>query len=239
MISLSSFALLGVLGGAVELDRAGLVQTMVSRPLVAAAVSGWVLGEPTLGLACGALLELLWLMDLPVGAALPPDEGLAGLLASAFAVSAPEGWPLEARAGLGVLVAVPFGYVGRLLEGAVRRWNSTLLRAARERVSSGRPLGASHWAGGLAFFVAGSLAAAAGGWLGCSAVRAASGSLPAPVVEALGWTAVFLPVVGAASVLSALRSARQRWLFCAGVIGSALLARVGGGALAWRGRWRV
>ena len=71
---IADYLLAGLVAMLTGLDRVALVQVMISRPLVAAPLTGLVLGNPLLGLEVGMLLELLWLGRLPVGAAIPPDD---------------------------------------------------------------------------------------------------------------------------------------------------------------------
>ena len=68
------YLLAGLVAMLTGLDRVALVQIMISRPLVAATLTGWVLGNPLIGMEIGMMLELLWLGRLPVGAAIPPDD---------------------------------------------------------------------------------------------------------------------------------------------------------------------
>ena len=69
--------LLGLLGWGtlVGVDLVSFPQAMLSRPLIAGAGAGLVLGEPVAGLQIGLLLELFALDVLPVGAARYPDYG--------------------------------------------------------------------------------------------------------------------------------------------------------------------
>ena len=48
-----------LLGGLLGLDVVSFPQAMVSRPLVAATVAGWLAGNATAGLLIGATLELI------------------------------------------------------------------------------------------------------------------------------------------------------------------------------------
>lgn len=230
----AELALLGVVGGALALDRTAVLQSMASRPLVASSLVGYLLGEPRLGLLCGLLLELFWVMDLPVGAAVPPDEVLAGILASAFAAASPTAWSVEARAALGVLTALPFASLGRRVDVAVRRWNAQLLDDVRRRLDAGEPprLGRTQLVGAVRFFGAGALAtvvgAAAGGWL----VRALVAWLPPSAVPALELAESALPVLGCAAVLAGLGVRRHAAAFSAGVLGG--FAARGAMAAPWR-----
>ena len=55
-------ALVALLGGVLALDGTSVGQFMLSRPVVAGALTGWMLGDPALGLLIGTLLELYLLL---------------------------------------------------------------------------------------------------------------------------------------------------------------------------------
>jgi mannose PTS system EIIC component len=61
-----------LLGGFVALDATSFPQVMISRPLVAGALTGFVLGDPVAGALVGGLLEVFHLSVLPIGAARYP-----------------------------------------------------------------------------------------------------------------------------------------------------------------------
>jgi mannose/fructose/N-acetylgalactosamine-specific phosphotransferase system component IIC len=215
--------LLALLGGVLELDRVAFLQVMASRPIVAGSIAGLLAGEATLGLLCGALLELVWIMDLPVGAAIPPNDTLAALLAAAFASMTPASWPAGARAGLGVLLALPWGYAGRALDQAVRRWNRKLLARARGAAALGRGPGRPHLAGAVAFFAAGVSATGLGALFGHTLLVPLGPRIPGGMLGVFEMVALGMPVVGVASMLTALRGRGHRWLFGAGFFGGLLL----------------
>ena len=64
---------LSLLLGLLSLDVTAIGQFMVSRPIVVGPLVGLVTGHPELGLTLGALTELLWIADVPVGSHLPMD----------------------------------------------------------------------------------------------------------------------------------------------------------------------
>ena len=72
--------LLGVLlGGVVGLDATSFPQAMYSRPFVAGALGGLIVGRPSEGVVIGLLLELFSLPVLPFGAAGYPEGGTAAV----------------------------------------------------------------------------------------------------------------------------------------------------------------
>ncbi|CAN5502926.1 hypothetical protein BH24GEM3_BH24GEM3_00560 [soil metagenome] len=85
-----TFLLLTLLGGWVALDGTSAGQVMLSRPLVAATLAGWIVGAPAEGAVLGLILEAFHLMVLPVGAARYPEGGPAAVAgAAAYATVAP------------------------------------------------------------------------------------------------------------------------------------------------------
>ena len=102
MLSPAQTAAAAVLGGLLALDATSVGQLMVSRPFVAAALGGALVGHPAQGMAVGVVLEALHLAVLPVGASRYPEGGPAGVAAGAvYAAHAP-----SADASATLLVAV-------------------------------------------------------------------------------------------------------------------------------------
>lgn len=116
-----SLVVLALFGGVVALDGVSLVQSMVSRPLAAGIVAGFILGDPVLGAQMGALLELFLLVAVPAGGGRMPEGGMATLVAVAAAVSAPG----PAGMALGVSAALVWGEVAGWTQSRLRIWNGT------------------------------------------------------------------------------------------------------------------
>ena len=57
---------IALLGGLLGLDVVSFPQAMISRPLVAATIAGWLIGDSATGLLVGAALELIALDTLPL-----------------------------------------------------------------------------------------------------------------------------------------------------------------------------
>ena len=60
--------------------------TLLSRPLVLGPLVGLVLGDMHQGIIIGASLELIFMGNIKVGAAIPPDVVTGGVLGTAFAI---------------------------------------------------------------------------------------------------------------------------------------------------------
>ena len=114
---------LSLLGGLLALDGTSLGQFMASRPIVAATLAGWVLGDPVGGLLLGTLLELLHISVLAVGGARFPEVGPASVVAVATAASGPGAGGIA----LGCMMALIWGQVGGASIVAFRRFNARSL----------------------------------------------------------------------------------------------------------------
>jgi len=120
-------------GTLVGLDLVSVPQAMISRPLVAGSVAGWLAGDVEAGLRIGVLLELFALDVLPVGAARYPDYGPATVGAVALGIGAPWELGLGVSAGLGLLLAVLGGWSLQI----VRRWNARAIQRRAAALAAG------------------------------------------------------------------------------------------------------
>ena len=74
------------------------------RPIVLCPLVGLVLGDLQTGLAVGASLELLFMGSISIGAYVPPNETVGGVLACAFAIQLGQG--TETAIALAMPIAV-------------------------------------------------------------------------------------------------------------------------------------
>ena len=120
-------------GTVVGLDLASVAQVMVTRPLVAGVVAGWIVGDVQAGLIVGATLELFAFEVLPFGAARYPDYGLGAVAAVATAAGAPG----VLGHGIGVVVGLAVAYMGEVGIQFVRQRNSIDVRRHRAGLDAG------------------------------------------------------------------------------------------------------
>ena len=118
-LDLLVFALLGAFLGA---DVVSFPQAMISRPIVAATLGGAFAGHAESGLLAGAVLEMLAMETLPVGASRYPEWGTASLVAGALAASGATMRPGAIVAGVFAGIATAWAgswsmYFGRRLNG--------------------------------------------------------------------------------------------------------------------------
>ena len=143
--------IVGVLG----LDQTAVAQVLLSQPLVGGVILGWSAGDPGSGLLAGAFFQFLCLTDLPVGASVPPDTALAGLIgvASFLLLGHPPGWGDQALLGLLAAGFLPVALLARETDVRVRRANRVWLSVTEKQLRHGRVRLAQAAAnGGLLFF---------------------------------------------------------------------------------------
>ena len=210
---------LSLVGGLLALDATSVGQFMVSRPLVAGLLTGWVVGDPTLGLVVGALLELYLLVSFPTGGARFPEGATATVVAVATAsVSGAVG-----AVPLAVAVGLVWGHLGGISITWQRRLNGHLVPEPEtphpERVSR------AHLAAVGLDFLRGAVITAVGVVAGRYALGALVDAWPLGARDSGG----LLLVGGAVSAGILLRSLggfrRRRLLFVAGLALGILGAR--------------
>lgn len=134
--------LLSALGGVLALDATSLGQFMVSRPLVGGALTGWLLGDPVLGLEVGAILELFHIGGMPAGGTRVPETGPASVASVAVAVS------LGGAPGiiLGTVVGLVTSQLGGMTIGVQRHVSAVLIGRVEAGAATPGHLDAAHLA---------------------------------------------------------------------------------------------
>jgi mannose/fructose/N-acetylgalactosamine-specific phosphotransferase system component IIC len=125
----------GLLGGVAGVDATSLAQTMVSRPFIAATLTGVLAGRPEEGAILGAMLELFALVILPVGAARYPESGTAAVAATAAYMGS-----TTIMSPAVMLIAVLFALVWERIAG----WSVILDRRFNEQFVALAPLSGAH-----------------------------------------------------------------------------------------------
>jgi len=125
--------LLVLWGTLVGLDLVSVPQAMISRPLVAGTVAGWLAGDVHAGLRIGVVFELFALDVLPVGAVRYPDYGPATVAAVALGAGLPWQLGLGLSSALGLVLALLGGWTLQL----VRRSNARAIQRRSAALAAG------------------------------------------------------------------------------------------------------
>jgi PTS system mannose-specific IIC component len=129
-----------VMGFVVGLDTTAAFQVMVSQPLVACTICGWMMGDPVMGALVGVVTQCLWMGKLPVGAATFPDGNMGSLVAAGLVIylrntMTPHGIGVLLALSVlwGMLVAGVGGWVIVLTRKVQTRWVPWFEKRARDR----------------------------------------------------------------------------------------------------------
>lgn len=163
------------------------------RPIVLCPLVGLVLGDLQTGLAVGASLELLFMGSISIGAYVPPNETVGGVLACAFAISLGES--TEAA----IALAMPIAVLTLSLKNIMRVIDPFFVDMADRFAAQGNVKGiyAIHFLLGNAlgcvlYFILCSTAF----YLGVDAVKGLLDMIPQFAIDGFGIAANILPAMG-------------------------------------------
>jgi|GEM_PF-586406 len=204
--------------GLVALDITGVGPWLLTQPLVAGPLFGYLMGHVTTGLIIGGIVQLMWMDVTPVGVGIPYDAMAVSVLAI-FWSTLPSASPLSEVALMvqALIIAVPFGSLFRRMDQRSRRINTHILHHIEK--TTDEHLSAAISAGIVAglvwnflrYVVSYFLAMWAGAWLWKK-----MGSLPIEthLQSAFTMAAILLPVAGMSITLDLFLSEEPdaRWL---------------------------
>ncbi len=171
-----------------------------SRPLVAGALTGLLLGDMTQGIIVGASLQLIFMGIGGVGAAVPPDQTIGSVVATAFAILSGQGTEIA------LALAVPVAIGAQALDIFGRTFTTVFIHMADGFASKGeyRKLEMAHYAGILVHFVRVSVLVFPAIYFGVGAVESFIAVIPEAVLRGLEVSGGLLPAVGFGMLLTML-----------------------------------
>lgn len=183
-------AALGVMG-----DQMGSLY--INRPIVLAPIVGLILGNLEQGLIIGASLELFFMGAVSIGAYVPPDTIVGGVLATAFAIASGKG--IETA----VTLAMPIALLSQALGNFCNVFNSVILRWTDKYAEGGNYGGVvwTHWLIGLITVVRRFLLVLFAFYYGSAAVSGLIDAIPAYVTDGMAAAAGLLPALGFAMLM--------------------------------------
>lgn len=162
------------------------------RPIVLCPLVGLLLGDLPTGLQVGASLELLFMGQISVGAYVPPDEVLGGVLSCAFAISLGEG--IDVALALAMPIAVLSLAVSNLIQVAAPLIVDLADKAAANHNIKG--VYATHWVLGMIGVLEKALLGFFAFYLGVEAVQGILDWIPSFILDGFGVAAGILPAMG-------------------------------------------
>jgi mannose/fructose/N-acetylgalactosamine-specific phosphotransferase system component IIC len=163
-----------LLGGALALDGTALGQFMLSRPMAAGLLAGWLAGDPMAGFVVGVVLEVYLLVAFPVGGARFPEGATATVVAAVTAATHPGPGAFALGVGLGLV----WGQVGGWTISVMRTVNGWIAPDASLRPLRPARVVAGHLLALTLDFVRGAVVTGVGIWFADHAVRRLAGRWP-------------------------------------------------------------
>jgi len=114
--------------GLLSLDITGFGPIMISQPMIAGPLFGWLYGHVAIGMIVGGIVQLMWMDVTPVGVGIPYDAMSVTLLA-VFWASLPTytGLSQTSQMVLALMMAVPLGALFRRMDQRSRRLNTLIV----------------------------------------------------------------------------------------------------------------
>ncbi len=221
-----------LIGGVVDLDSTAVIQCMVSQPIVAAPLTGLILGNMLgdyeaglrLGLMVGVILQLVWIEQLPLGMNVPPDAALASVLSVALGLCASQEFNYaqqEACYTVGLLVSVALGLLGRSLDMFVRRLNTNIDSLVNLKIEDNdfSSIRIGHLSGGFITFIKAFIFCFLVVWFGVEPLKYFTKAMSMPQTTGFIVVKNLLPAVGFSVLASmCLKNKTEIKYFIGGII---------------------
>jgi fructoselysine and glucoselysine-specific PTS system IID component len=188
--------------------------SLLSRPLVLGPLVGLVLGDIKQGITIGATLELIFMGNIKVGAAIPPDVISGGVLGTAFAIISGKG------AAIALAIAVPVSILAEMVISGLfvmrPMFNSSFNRYAKE--ANYKKIERLHIASGLLKPLLMGIITFLALQLGADVLKSFLATIPAWVQSGLQVAGNMLPAVGFALLMNLMFNQKVAAYFFLGFI---------------------
>lgn len=187
----------------------------ICRPIIVGLLVGIVMGDVKAGIIMGATLELAFIGAYSIGASIPPDTIVGGVLAVAFSIAGGHG--PETALVLALPIASLAIFVRLLCLGVI---NPLLLHRADKFAEDGNVGGveAMHITGGLAIGVTGGIVTTVAYIVGGGAVESFLAVIPGFVQVGLGIATGILPALGFAMLAKLIMTKELAVFFFLGFV---------------------
>lgn len=118
------------------LDITIAFQVLLSSPIFAGPLLGWLLGDVWLGFEIGFLFQLLWLSKIPAGAFIVPEGNIASMIAVVLVLLLKEAGFPNTTLVLVFIEAIFISYIGAVLTLFYRKLNGKILNLMIKEVES-------------------------------------------------------------------------------------------------------
>lgn len=191
----------------------------INRPIVLGPLVGLVLGDLQQGLIIGANLELFFMGAVSIGAYIPPDSIVGGVLATAFAISTGQG--TEAA----IALAMPIGLISLAIGNFLNIFNSFILRWTDSYAEKGKYKGimTTHFMIGMLNTMRRFLLVFFAFYLGVENMKGLIDAVPQVLIDGMSAAAGLLPALGFAMLMRMILTKQIIPYFFLGFICSAYI----------------
>ncbi len=203
--------LLSVFIALVITENYGYGYWMISRPIFAGPVIGFIMGDLPTGLIVGGSVELMYMGVLPIGGSVPPNAQIAGMLSTVFAIT--NGGNPE----IGIALALPIGLLAQLLIMFAWNINIYLMHRADKYIEEGniKKVEMTHLLGLPIFFTVFFIPTFLAIYFGSEFVNGIVAAMPPVLTDGLKLASGILPAVGLAMLLK-MMNFKKYWPFFLG-----------------------
>ncbi len=191
----------------------------INRPIVLGPLVGLILGDVTQGLIIGANLELFFMGAVSIGAYIPPDSIVGGVLATAFAISTGTGTESA------IALAMPIALISLAVGNFLNVFNSIILRWTDKYAAKGNYSGivTTHWMIGLLNVARRFLLIFFAYWFGVENMQGIIEAIPDVLIDGMDAAAGLLPALGFAMLMRMILTKQIVPFFFLGFIMAAYL----------------
>ena len=172
------------------------------RPIIAASLAGFALGDLKTGVMAGAAMEFIALGWMSIGASIPPDPALAGVVVAILAILGKQ------SIGVAVSMAIPIAIAGQLLQiTQMSVINVAIMHWAERGIEKGKfyRITAAHLLTAIpAALRVAVLSLIIAHFADASIVQNWLNSIPKPITMGLQVSSGFLVIVGYAMIMQLL-----------------------------------
>lgn len=188
--------LVGLIAAIAHLDYQ-LGTLYMFRPIVTGPLVGLVLGDVQKGLEIGVSLELLFMGAISVGAYIPPDVIVGGVLGAAFAIT------MGKSTDAAIALAMPIAVISVGLENILNAVLPFFLKIADKGAAEGKDgkIVLTHWIMGGSITTVKFLMVFGAFYLGADQMENLLGSIPTVIIDGMGVAAGILPSLGFAMLM--------------------------------------
>jgi PTS system mannose-specific IID component len=205
--------------GLIGLEGYGYGYWLISRPVFGGALLGLIMGDLKTGLIVGASVELMYMGVLPIGASIPPNSVIAGLIGTALAILS------GGKPEVGITLAIPVGVLGQLL--VMLAWNINIILVHRADDYCAKDnihmMEITHLMGLIVFFLVHAVPAFLAVYYGSDMVNQLIGHMPLWITDGLKAASTILPAIGMAMLLRMMDFKRYWPFFLIGFVLSVYL----------------